>query len=134
MKTLFSIAFVALAAVAVSASGAHADNAAGTCNSIGARALNAAQACWNFECFPEDPECADVGAALLGFFGNPACAEGFANGEIQGITNSAALMPDGSNDPGAVKHVGDVICSSVVDCGFCDAAIAFGVCLGGFCL
>jgi len=124
MKTLFSIAFVALAAVAVSASGAHADNAAGSCNRIVANALNAAQACFNFECGAQ--ECAEVTAGLFGFFSAPACAEGFTNGELEGLTNSAAIQPDGPN-AGAAKHLADVVCTAVADCGLCGVAVSVGL-------
>ena len=120
MKTLFSIAFIALAAVAVSASGAHAENANGTCNRIVANAINTSQVCFNFECSAE--ECAEFGAAFSAFFGAPACAMGFVDGTLEGLTNSAALMPDGSSDPGAVKHLAEVVCTAVADCGLCTAA------------
>ena len=118
--------------MAVSASGAHADNARGSCNRIVANAMGAAQACWNFGCVPTDLECAEVGAALLGFFGAPGCGEGFASGELEGLTNSASARPAGAPNAGQAKHVQEVICTSVADCGFCGPAVALGVC-GPFC-
>ncbi|MBW1906089.1 MAG: hypothetical protein JRE45_17840 [Deltaproteobacteria bacterium] len=128
MKTLLSIAFAALVAVAISASGAHADNDNGTCNSIVARAMGAAQACWNFGCVPTDLECPEVGAALLGFFSVPACGAGFASGDLEGLTNSASVQLEGAPNAGDLKHIQEVICNAIVECEFCDAAAAAGVC------
>ena len=131
MKTLLSIAFVALAAVAVSASGVHADNAKGTCNRIVANALNASQACWNFGC--DAQACAEVGAAAVGFFGSEVCAEGFATGDLEGLTNSAALQPEGAPDAGVAKHIAEVVCNAIAECGFCDPENSpLGEC-AGFC-
>jgi len=132
MKILLSIAFVAFATVAGSTPVAQADNATGTCNRIVANAMNTAQACWNFGCVPTDLECAEVGAALLGFFGAPGCGEAFANGELEGLPGNAAAQPAGAPDAGAAKHIQEVVCTSVADCGFCGPAVALGVC-GGFC-
>ncbi len=132
MKTLLSIAFAALVAVAVSASGAHADNANGSCNRIVANAMGTSQVCWNFGCVPQDLECAEFTQAFVAFFGDQACAEGFATGDLQGVTNAAALMPDGSSDPGGVKHITEVVCNGVAQCGLCPVAGALGNC-GGFC-
>ena len=89
--------------------------------------LGAAQSCWNFGCLPEDLECAEVGAAFLGFFGDPACFEAFANGELNGLPENASIQPNGPN-AGQGKHMGDVICTSVAQCGFCGAAASVGVC------
>ena len=119
MKTLLSIALVAFATMAVSTSVAQADSTTGTCNSTVATAMRAAQVCDNFGCFPDDLVCAEVGAAFLGFLGDPVCLGGFLNGDLHGVTTDAA---DG-------KHVGGVICSALAQCDFCDAALAIGTCL-----
>jgi hypothetical protein len=132
MKTLLSIAFAAVIAVTASASVAQADNATGSCNRIVANAMGPAQACWNFGCVPTDSECAEVGAALLGFFTAPGCGEAFTAGTIEGLPGNASVEPDGSPNAGEAKHVQDVICISVADCGFCGPAVAFGVC-GPYC-
>jgi hypothetical protein len=133
MKTLLSIAFVALATVAVSTPVAQADNARGTCNRIVANTMSSAQACYNFDCAPTSLECADFGAAFLSFFGDPACAVGFVTGELDGLGGDAATMPDGSSDPGTSKHIGEVVCTAIASCGFCEAAGGiggFGDCAG----
>ena len=52
---------------------------------------------------------------------------------LEGLTGSAAVQPDGSNNPMAVKHIGEVVCNAVADCGLCVlAAPVVGDC-GGFC-
>ena len=130
MKTLLSIAFAALVAVAVSATGAHADNENGSCNRIVAHALNVSQSCWNFGCLPED--CVEVGAALFGFFEAPGCGEGFATGDLEGLTNSASTQPEGAMNAGVAKHIAEVVCNSVAECGLCPFAGPLGEC-AGFC-
>ncbi|MDH3199483.1 MAG: hypothetical protein OEM15_01185 [Myxococcales bacterium] len=131
MKTLLSIAFVAVAAVAVSASGAHADNANGSCNRIVANAMNASQVCWNFGC--DSDACMDVAMAAGAFFGNDDCAAGFTSGELEGLTNSAALQPEGAPNAGEAKHIAEVICNAVAECGLCmDGQGPLGEC-AGFC-
>ncbi len=127
MKALFSIAFVALAAVAVSASGAHADNAKGTCNSIVARDLGAAQVCENSSCVPGDDACMDVTNAFMEFVATPGCLEALADGELNGLPGNASVQPAGPNAGGA-KHIQEVICGAVEDCGLCPSALMVGIC------
>ena len=95
----------------------------GECNAIVARALSAAQRCARGDCGFE--ECVEVGEAFQGFFGNEDCAAGFAAGDINGLPENASIHPQ----TGAIKHVGEVICGSVVFCGFCEGAPE-GVCTG----
>lgn len=125
MKTILSIAFVALAAVSLSASGAHADNARGTCNKVVANAMNTAQQCWRGDCGPT--ECVEVADTLFGFFGAPGCGEAFANGELEGLPGNASIQPSGP-DATLPKHVQEVICNAVLVCGFCIPAVQLGVC------
>lgn len=127
MKTLLSMGVVAFAAAAFFVSNAKADNLEGQCNSIVATAVGAGQACYNFGCVPGDAECIDVGSALLEFFGSPECAEAYANGELDGLAGNAIIQPGGPN-AGATKHMQDVICTSIADCGYCAAALAAGIC------
>ncbi len=130
MKTLLSIALVAVASVAMSASGAQADNANGSCNRIVANALNASQVCWNFGC--DEQACIDVATAAFGFFGEPLCAAGFVSGDLEGLTNSAALQPEGAPNAGAAKHIAEVVCNAVAECGLCNPEGPLGEC-AGFC-
>ena len=95
----------------------------GECNSIVARALSAAQRCARGDCGFD--ECVEVGEAFQGFFGNEDCAAGFASGDINGLPENASIHPQ----TGAIKHIGEVICGSVVFCGFCEGAPE-GVCTG----
>ena len=125
MKTLLSIAFAALIAVAVSASGAHADNAKGTCNAIVANAMNTAQQCWRGDCGAA--ECLEVADTLFGFFGAQGCGDAFAAGELEGLPGNASAQPAGP-DEGAPKHIQEVICNAVAVCGFCIPAVQLGIC------
>ena len=125
MKTLLSISFAAIIAVTVSASGAHADNAEGTCNMIVANAMNTAQQCWRGDC--GTTECAEVLATLSGFFAAPGCGEAFGAGELEGLPGNASVQPAGP-DEGAPKHIQEVICNAVLVCGFCIPAVNLGIC------
>ena len=98
----------------------------GDCNSTVAVAMQAAQICARSGCSFGSNECADVQAAFLGFFTDPVCAAAFDAGELEGLPGNASLDAEGQ-----LKHVGDVICSSVVQCGLCGAGPP-GVC-GGPC-
>ncbi|MBW2717878.1 MAG: hypothetical protein JRD94_04785 [Deltaproteobacteria bacterium] len=102
MKTLLSIAFAALVAVTVSATGAHADNATGTCNAIV--------------------------AAFLRFFEAPGCPEAIATGELEGLPGNASVQPEGAPNAGEAKLIQEVVCNAIVDCNFCGAAALLGVC------
>jgi hypothetical protein len=127
MKTLLSTGVALLAAAAFLIPNAKADNLEGECNRIVATAVGSGQACYNFGCVPTDSECIDVGSALLSFFGDPECAEAYANGELNGLSGNAIIQPAGP-DAGGAKHMQDVICTSIAECGFCAAALAVGIC------
>ena len=125
MKKLVSVGVVAFAVAAFLAPNAKADTVEGQCNSIVAKALGAGQACWDSDC--EVDQCNQVGGALLEFFSDPACAEAYANGELDGLPGNAIIQPAGPDATGA-KHLQDVICGSIVNCGFCAGALAAGIC------
>jgi hypothetical protein len=125
VKTVLSIAFVALGAVSLSASGAHADNAKGACNQIVANAMNTAQQCWRGDCGPT--ERVEVAQTLFSFFEAPGCGEAFGAGEIEGLPGNASVHPNGP-DAGLPKHIQEVICNAVVVCNFCVPAVNLGVC------
>ena len=90
----------------------------GTCNRTAARSMRAAQECVNSGCKPGSATCDDVAAAFTGFFGNPVCIAAFVNGESNGLVGNASIQPAGP-DAGAGKHIGGVICDSVLQCGLC---------------
>jgi hypothetical protein len=98
----------------------------GTCNAIVATAMGAAQQCFNSGCMPGGPACEEVTGALFGFFGNLDCATAFANDESNGLAGSASFQPAGPA-AGTGKHIADVICAGVVQCGLCPVAPE-GVC------
>jgi len=128
MKTLFSIAALAIVATVFSTAHVDADNATGTCNSIVANVLGTAQYCARSnECTPGTNECLEATNALFEFFSTPGCAEAFANGELNGLGGNAITVPAGPN-AGDAKNLSDVICGSILDCGLCPAALMFGVC------
>lgn len=128
MKTLLSIAAVALVATVLSTPDVHADNARGTCNSIVGAVMATAQECARSnECAPGSAQCLEATNALFEFFATPGCAEAFANGDLNGLAGNAITIPDGPN-AGDPKNLSDVICGSIYDCGLCPAALAFGVC------
>ncbi|MDH4281778.1 MAG: hypothetical protein OEV36_03930 [Myxococcales bacterium] len=129
MKTLLAIAAVVVVA-SVFVSDADADNVNGTCNAIVATDLGAAQACENMSCVPGDPVCMAVTNALIEFVSTPGCVEAFANGELNGLPGNASVQPGGPN-AGALKHIQDVICGAVEDCGLCPSALTFGICVTG---
>jgi hypothetical protein len=116
-------------------SNAQADDLQGECNSIIAEALGSAQICYNHGCDPGDAECYDVGMALLQFFSNQECADAYFNGELKGLAGSASFQPGGPN-AGGTKHITDVICGAIEECGLCGlcaAAQAAGICVGEYC-
>ena len=128
MKNLFPITIVACAAAALFVSGAHADSTAGICNSIVANGLGGAQACENMSCMPGDDPCMDVTHAFIEFVTTEGCVEAFANGELNGLPGNASVQPGGPNTGGA-KHIQDVICGAVDDCGLCPSALLVGICV-----
>ena len=96
----------------------------GQCNAIVATNLSAAQRCARGECGID--ECEAVGGAFFDFFvNNPECAGFYVTGDVNGLPGNASIHPE----TGAIKHVGEVICSSVVQCGLCPGAPP-GVCVG----
>ena len=127
MRTLLSIAFAGLFATAFLASDAHADSATGVCNAIVATDLGAAQMCQRLSCIPGDAQCMDVTNAFIEFATTPGCLQAFANGELKGVAGPASIQPDGP-DAGAQKHVADVICEALEDCGLCPSALMVGLC------
>lgn len=99
-----------------------AELSAGQCNAIVATNLSAAQRCARGECGVE--ECTDVAGAFLDFFvNNDECAGFFESGDVNGLPENASVHPQ----TGESKHIGDVICASIVACGLCPGAPE-GVC------
>jgi hypothetical protein len=86
----------------------------------------------NFGC--DEQACIEVGTAAFGFFGDgtTVCAEGFATGDLEGLTNSAALQPEGAPDAGVAKHIAEVVCNAIAECGLCIPGGPLGEC-AGFC-
>ena len=96
----------------------------GQCNAIVATNLSAAQRCARGECGGE--ECTDVGGAFFEFFvNNQDCADFFGVGDVNGLPGNASIHPQTAE----IKHIGEVICDSVVACGLCLGAPP-GVCTG----
>jgi len=94
----------------------------GECNAIVATNLSSAQRCARGTCGVA--ECTNVAGAFVDFFiNNPECAGFFANGDVNGLPGNASIHPQ----TGEAKHIGDVICSAVVQCGLCPDAPP-GVC------
>ena len=127
MKKLVPITVVAFAAAALFTSDVRADNTAGICNSIVASGLRGAQACENMSCMPGDDVCIDVTNVFIEFVTTPGCVEAFANGELNGLPGNASVQPAGPND--APKHIQDVVCGAVDDCGLCPSALVVGICV-----
>ena len=93
---------------------------AGQCNQIVATALGAAQECLRVGCEPGDGACEEVSGAFSGFFGDDDCAAAFAAAELNGLPGNASFQPAGT--PVGGKHIPDVVCSGVVQCGLCPFA------------
>jgi len=90
----------------------------GECNAIVGTALGTAQECFRSGCGVLSQECDEVRGAFGAFFGNEDCFAAFVAGDLNGLPGNASIHPD----TGEGKHLGDVICSSVVQCGLCPAA------------
>jgi hypothetical protein len=89
----------------------------GQCNAIVATDLRSAQRCARGECGAD--ECTDVAGAFVEFFiFNPECAGFFATGDVNGLPGNASIHPQ----TGEAKHIGEVICGSVLACGLCPDA------------
>ncbi|MGB8221145.1 MAG: hypothetical protein WCF10_01100 [Polyangiales bacterium] len=127
MKMLLSIAVVAIAASALLPMDAQADDSTSACNAIVGTVMGTAQYCWRNGCAPGGSECSEATNALLEFFATPGCAEAFANGDLNGLPGNASASQHGSK-VGEPKHVQEVICGTLDDCGLCPAALALGVC------
>jgi hypothetical protein len=128
MKTLIlSILVVVIAATTALISEADADNTGGVCNAIVATDLGAAQACENMSCMPGDDVCVDITNALIEFVTTPGCLGAFQNGELNGLPGNASTQPAGPN-AGDTKHIQDVVCGAVEDCGLCPSALVVGIC------
>lgn len=96
-----------------------AELSVGQCNAIVATNLRSAQRCAQGTCGVE--ECTNVTGAFVDFFiNNPECAGFFATGDINGLPENASIHPR----TGEGKHIGDVVCSSIVQCGLCPQASA----------
>ncbi|MBT8450411.1 MAG: hypothetical protein KJO40_00450 [Deltaproteobacteria bacterium] len=92
---------------------------AGQCNAIIATDLQSAQRCAQGQCGVA--ECTNVGGAFLDFFfNNPECGLSFGAGELNGLPGNASVHPQ----TGESKHIQDVVCSSIVQCGLCPQASA----------
>jgi hypothetical protein len=128
MKKLFPMTVVAFAAAALFVSSVHADSTAGICNSIVASGMRPAQACENMSCLPGDEVCMDVTNVFIEFVTTEGCLDAFANGELDGLPGNASIQPNGP-DAGGVKHVQDIICGAVSDCGLCESALGVGICV-----
>ena len=94
-----------------------AELSTGQCNAIVATATRSAQRCFRGQCGAE--ECSDVQGAFLDFFmNNPECADFFDAGDANGLPGNASVHPQ----TGATKHIGEVICNAVLQCGLCPFA------------
>jgi hypothetical protein len=128
MGKLFPITVVAFAAAAFFVTDVKADNSAGVCNSIVASGMRGAQTCENMSCAPGDDACMDVTNVFIEFVTTDGCVDLFANGELKGLPGNASIQPNGPNAGGA-KHVQELICGAVRDCGLCPSALLFGICV-----
>jgi hypothetical protein len=103
---------------------------AGECNAIVANSLRTAQQCQRISCEPGSDQCIEALDTLLEFVSTPGCLEAFGNEELNGLPGNASIQPAGPN-LGAAKHISEVICGTVEDCGLCDAALSFEICVEG---
>lgn len=126
MKILISLSVFAFAA-AFFVSDVQADNSKGTCNAIVATAMRTAQECTRMSCEPGTAQCIDITNAFVEFVGTDGCIAAFQNGELNGLGSNAVTQPSGP-DAGGEKHLSDVICGSIDDCGLCPSALALGIC------
>jgi len=92
----------------------------GQCNALIRRALGTAQECFRSGCDVISQECDEVRGVFGAFFGNEDCFDFFGAGDVNGLPENAAVHPR----TGEGKHIGDVICGSVVQCGLCPQASA----------
>ncbi len=99
----------------------------GECNRIVAGGMETAQICYRSGCELLGEECDGFRADFAQYFANADCATDFLAGEADGLAGNAALHPQ----TGEIKHIGEVICSAVVQCGLCNPEVP-AVC-GGPC-
>ena len=111
-------------------------NSKGTCNSIVARSLGTAQQCNKFGCSSppgEEPsaECIELSDTFVEFFFSPAdCGAALGMGELNGLPGNASTQPGNGPNAGGPKHIAEVICGAIEECGFCsDAQNLGGICL-----
>jgi len=111
-------------------------NSKGTCNSIVARSLGTAQQCNKFDCSSppgEEPsaECIELSDTFVDFFFSPAdCGAALGMGELNGLPGNASTQPGNGPNAGGPKHIAEVICGAIEECGFCsDAQNLGGICL-----
>jgi hypothetical protein len=99
----------------------------GTCNAIVARVLGTAQQCNKFGCSLD--ECAELSAAFVEFFvANPDCGVAVVADELNGLPGNASTQPGGPN-AGQAKHIGEVICGAIEQCGLCGPSQDAGICI-----
>ena len=127
MKTLFTVSILTFAAAAFLVSDADAKNSNGTCNKIVATALGTAQECTRMSCEPGSAKCMDITNTFIEFVATEGCIAGFQNGELNGLPGNASIQPGGPK-AGDTKHISDVICGSIEDCGLCPSALMLGIC------
>ena len=106
-------------------------NSKGTCNAIVARSVGTAQQCNKFGCSSPSPECTELSETFLEFFFSPAdCGEALGMGELNGLPGNASTQPGRGPNAGGPKHIAEVICGAIEDCGFCsDAQNIGGICI-----
>ena len=127
MKTLFTVSILTFAAAAFLVSDADAKNSNGTCNKIVATALGTAQECTRMSCEPGSAQCMEITNTFIEFVATEGCVAGFQNGELNGLPGNASIQPGGP-EAGNTKHISDVICGSIEDCGLCQSALMLGIC------
>ncbi|MBT8426911.1 MAG: hypothetical protein KJO02_02655 [Erythrobacter sp.] len=95
----------------------------GTCNAIAARSLKTAQECYRSRaCEPGSAECNEALEVLGELFGDEYCGPAMLNDELNGLpTGNPINMPEGSSRPGEPKHLQEVLCTAISDCGACPA-------------
>ena len=106
-------------------------NSKGTCNSIVARSLGTAQQCNKFGCEEDGLECAELSETFAEFFFSPAeCGAALGMGELNGLPGNASTQPGNGPTAGGAKHIAEVICGAIEECGFCsDAQNLGGICI-----
>lgn len=105
-------------------------NSKGTCNAIVARALGTAQQCNKFGCSLDGPECGELSATFVEFFvANPDCGVALGAGELNGLPGNASTQPGRGPNAGGPKHIAEVICGAIEECGFCEDSQDAGICI-----